>query len=144
MKPPLYQLSYSALDEIWLPLLDSNQAARDQSPVPYQLGEGAIPWCHVRDLNQRFPIRRTGVLGHFRRTWHWWSGRRELNSRPLLGRQRLYRLSYARVADGAGVESARPKGLDALAPRCLTARPTIRTCGIPWRPRSESNTRPAV
>ena len=56
MKPPLYQLSYSALDEIWLPLLDSNQAARDQSPVPYQLGEGAIPWCHVRDLNPRFPI----------------------------------------------------------------------------------------
>ena len=51
MKPPLYQLSYSAFDEIWLPLLDSNQAARDQSPVPYQLGEGAIPWCHVRDLN---------------------------------------------------------------------------------------------
>ena len=42
MKPPLYQLSYSALHEIWLPLLDSNQAARDQSPVPYQLGEGAI------------------------------------------------------------------------------------------------------
>jgi hypothetical protein len=23
----------------WLPLLGSNQAARDQSPVPYQLGE---------------------------------------------------------------------------------------------------------
>jgi hypothetical protein len=40
MKPSLYQLTYSALDEIWLPLLDSNQAARDQSPVPYQLGEG--------------------------------------------------------------------------------------------------------
>jgi hypothetical protein len=55
-EPPLYQLSYSALDEIWLPLLDSNQAPRDQSPVPYQLGEGAIPWCHVRDLNPRFPI----------------------------------------------------------------------------------------
>jgi hypothetical protein len=26
----------------WLPLLGSNQAARDQSPVPYQLGEGAM------------------------------------------------------------------------------------------------------
>ena len=56
MKPPLYQLSYSALVEMWLPLLGSNQAARDQSPVPYQLGEGAMPWCHVRDLNPRFPI----------------------------------------------------------------------------------------
>ena len=56
MKPPLYQLSYSALDAIGLPLLDLNQAARDQSPVPYQLGEGAMPWCHVRDLNPRFPI----------------------------------------------------------------------------------------
>ena len=32
------------------------------------------------------------------------------------------------------------KGLDALATRCLTARPTIRR----WRPRSESNTRPAA
>ena len=75
---------------------------------------------------------------------HWWSGRRELNSRPLLGRQRLYRLSYARMADGAGVEPARPEGLDALAPRCLTARPTIPICRIAWHPRSESNTRPAV
>jgi hypothetical protein len=26
----------------WLPLLGSNQALRGQSPVPYQLGEGAI------------------------------------------------------------------------------------------------------
>jgi hypothetical protein len=42
MKPPLYQLSYSAALKMWLPLLDSNQAARDQSPVPYQLGEGAM------------------------------------------------------------------------------------------------------
>src|SRR5215813_11047822 len=115
-------------DEMWLPLLGSNQAARDQSPVPCQLGEGAMPWCHVRDLNPRFPIW-TGCPRPFRRTWHWWSGRRELNSRPLLGRQRLYSLSYPRVADGAGVEPARPKGLDALAPRCLTARPTIRICG---------------
>ena len=55
MKPPLYQLSYSAM-LMWLPLLGSNQALRDQSPVPYQLGEGAMPWCHVRDLNPRFPI----------------------------------------------------------------------------------------
>ena len=54
--PPLYRLSYSALVEMWLPLLDSNQAVRDQSPVPYQLGEGAMVWCHVRDLNPRFPI----------------------------------------------------------------------------------------
>src|SRR5262245_43353121 len=30
------------------------------------------------------------------------------------------------MADGAGVEPARPEGLDALAPRCLAARPTIR------------------
>src|SRR5262245_37144271 len=74
-----------------------------------------------------FPDLKDRCPRPFRRTWHWWSGRRELNSRPLLGRQLLYRLSYARVADGAGVEPARPKGLDALAPRCLTARPTIRT-----------------
>ena len=40
----------------WLPLLGSNQAARDQSPMPYQLGEGAMVWCHVRDLNPRYPI----------------------------------------------------------------------------------------
>ena len=31
--------------------------------------------------------------------------------------------------------TARPEGLDALAPRCLTARPTIRDTG--WRPRGE-------
>jgi hypothetical protein len=35
---------------------------------------------------------------------------------------------------------ATQKGLDALAPRCLTARPTIRS----WSPRGESNTRPAA
>jgi hypothetical protein len=29
-------------DGVWLPLLGLNQAARDQSPVPYQLGEGAL------------------------------------------------------------------------------------------------------
>jgi hypothetical protein len=40
----------------WLPLLGSNQAARVQSPVPYQLGEGAMHWCHVRDSNPRHPI----------------------------------------------------------------------------------------
>jgi hypothetical protein len=40
-------------------------------------------------------------------------------------------LSYARLgaqedmADGAGIEPARPEGLGALASRCLTARPTI-------------------
>ena len=56
MKPPLYQLSYSALDKMLLPLLDSNQALRDQSPVPYQLGEGAKEWSHVRDSNPRYPI----------------------------------------------------------------------------------------
>jgi site-specific DNA recombinase len=46
----------SAKSEIWLPLLESNQAARVQSPVPYQLGEGATHWCHVRDSNPRHPI----------------------------------------------------------------------------------------
>jgi hypothetical protein len=45
--PPTFQ---------WLPLLGSNQAARIQSPVPYQLGEGAMRWCHVRDSNPRYPI----------------------------------------------------------------------------------------
>ena len=105
---------------------------RGHGVVPRAGFEPALP-----DLKDRCPRP-------FRRTWQCWSGRRELNSRPLLGRQRLYRLSYARVADGAGVEPARPEGLDALAPRCLTARPTIRNSGIPWRPRSESNTRPAV
>src|SRR5215471_11719679 len=85
-----------------------------------------------------FPDLKDRCPRPFRRTWHWWSGRRELNSRPLLGRQRLYRLSYARVADGAGVEPARPKGLDALAPRCLTARPTMPTWENPWCPRNES------
>ena len=47
---------FRAVGITWLPLLDSNQGFRVQSPVPYQLGEGAIPWCHVRDLNPRFPI----------------------------------------------------------------------------------------
>ena len=57
MKPPLYRLSYSAvLWSGWLPLLGSNQAARDQSRVPYQLGEGAMHWSHVRDSNPRYPI----------------------------------------------------------------------------------------
>ena len=44
------------VDATWLPLLGSNQAARVQSPVPYQLGEGATHWCHVRDSNPRNPI----------------------------------------------------------------------------------------
>jgi hypothetical protein len=53
MRPPLYRLSYSAVlgfcasrrflccAHVWLPLLGSNQGLRVQSPVPYQLGEGA-------------------------------------------------------------------------------------------------------
>ena len=57
MRPPLYRLSYSAVfDDMWLPLLGSNQAVRVQSPVPYQLGEGAKEWSHVRDSNPRYPI----------------------------------------------------------------------------------------
>jgi hypothetical protein len=96
MKPPLHQLSYFALDEISLPLLDSNQAARDQSPVPYQLGEGVI--VPRAGFEPAFPDLKDRP---FRRTWQYWSGQRELNSRPLLGKRRLYRLSYARVADGA-------------------------------------------
>jgi hypothetical protein len=112
MKPPLYQLSYSALLHMyrqclipmpptfqWLPLLGSNQAVRIQSPVPYQLGEGAMVWCHVRASNPRFRCERP-VSWPVRRTWHGWSGRRELNSRLLLGRQQLYHLSYARLMDG--------------------------------------------
>ena len=105
--------------------MGSNQAARDQSPVPYQLGEGAMRWRHVRASNPRFRCERP-VSWPVGRTWQCWSGRRELNSRLLLGRQRLCHLSYARLADGAGVEPARPEGLDALAPRFLAARPTIR------------------
>ena len=115
MKPPLYQLSYSALLQEclrhwystfqWLPLLGSNQAARDQSPVPYQLGEGAKYWRHVRELNPRFRCEKP-VSWPIRRTWHYWSGRRELNSRPLLGRQRLYHLSYARRARRVGVAAS--------------------------------------
>lgn len=30
---------------VWMPLLGSNQAARIQSPLPYQLGEGALACC---------------------------------------------------------------------------------------------------
>ena len=29
------------------------------------------------------------------------------------------------MAESTGIEPVRPKGLDALAPRCLTARPTL-------------------
>ena len=62
MRPPLYRLSYSALVEMWLPLLGSNQALRDQSPVPYQLGEGVnavVPRAGFEpafpDLTERCP-----------------------------------------------------------------------------------------
>ena len=30
------------------------------------------------------------------------------------------------MAESTGIEPVRPEGLDALAPRCLTARPTLR------------------
>ena len=52
---PALPLSYSAMLELRCPF-GFDQAARDQSPVPYQLGEGAKEWSHVRDSNPRHPI----------------------------------------------------------------------------------------
>ena len=73
----------------WPPLLGSNQALRGQSPVPYQLGEGAtrlVPRAGFEpappDLKDRGP-RPLDERGDE------WSERRESNSRLLLGRQRL-------------------------------------------------------
>jgi hypothetical protein len=40
------------------------------------------------------------------------------------------------VAEGAGIEPARPEGLAALAVRCLAARPTLRLIEILWSPRA--------
>src|SRR5262245_60231198 len=60
---------------MWLPLLDSNQGLRVQSPVPYQLGEGATPLVPragfepaPSDLKDRRPRpldeRGNGVVGN--------------------------------------------------------------------------------
>src|SRR5262245_47153230 len=56
---------------LWFPLLGSNQAARDQSPMPYQLGEGGeagaldtIRRCNLKVRNlARYPVapRELGV-----------------------------------------------------------------------------------
>ena len=45
------------------------------------------------------------------------------------------------MAESTGIEPVRPEGLDALAPRCLTARPTLQ---FKWRARLDSNQHRAV
>jgi hypothetical protein len=45
------------------------------------------------------------------------------------------------MAESTGIEPVRPEGLDALAPRCLTARPTLQ---FKWCSRQGSNLRPCA
>ena len=45
------------------------------------------------------------------------------------------------MAESTGIEPVRPEGLDALAPRCLAARPTLQ---FKWRARLDSNQHRAV
>ena len=45
------------------------------------------------------------------------------------------------MAESTGIEPVRPEGLDALAPRCLTARPTLQ---FKWCARLDSNQHRAV
>ena len=53
----------------WLPLLGSNQALRDQSPVPYQLGEGANAVVPRAGFEPAFPDLKDRCPRPIRRTW---------------------------------------------------------------------------
>jgi hypothetical protein len=55
MKPPLYRLSYSALDDMWLPSWVRTKPPGIKARCPTSYAKGKV-WSHVRDLNPRFPI----------------------------------------------------------------------------------------
>lgn len=46
-----------------------------------------------------------------------------------------------RLVESTGIEPVHPEGFDALAPRCLAARPTLQ---LGWRARLDSNQHRAV
>ena len=66
-------------------------------------------------------------------------GKRRCSIRPALSSYKIRSIAMgiahrARVmAESTGIEPVRPEGLDALAPRCLTARPTLQ---FKWRARA--------
>ena len=68
-------LSYSAPRSsnscMWLPLLDSNQARRVQSPVPCQLGEGATPYQPL-SLAARRTLLLLGRAARIELAWSAW------------------------------------------------------------------------
>jgi hypothetical protein len=112
-------LAKPAVSGRWLPLLGSNQAARVQSPVPYQLGEGAlVPRAGLEpassDLKDRCPRpldeRGNDGAGSENRTrvicLEGSSSATELCPHRAQG----WRGGCAqrKMADGAGIEPARP------------------------------------
>ena len=111
--PLSYSAPWSSNSCMWLPLLDSNQALRVQSPVPCQLGEGATPYQPL-SLAARRTLLLLGRAARIELAWSAW----KVAALPL---------STPALADGAGVEPARPEGLDALAAK----RPASRTSRRP-------------
>ena len=96
-------------------------------------------WCVRPGSNRTPPVWKTGTQPTTPRPQEWrrrnGRGRRRCSVRPapsvlqdLIDRDGI--TDPVRVmAVSTGIEPVRPEGLDALAPRCLTARPTLHSNG---------------
>ena len=103
--------------------------------APYPWHQAMAGWCGRPGSNRTPPVWKTGTQPTTPRPQEW-------NSRNGRGRCRggiqpapsvlLGPIDRDGIADrvrgmaeSTGIEPVRPEGLDALAPRCLTARPTL-------------------
>ncbi len=127
MRPPLYRLSYSAILQWWpLWLAPLGFEPRPPSSKPGALparrrGKAMVPRAGFEPAPSDLKDRRPRPLDE---RGDGESGSRQSAIEPLLPDCRLP--IAQNMADGAGIEPARPEGLGALASRCLTTRPTIR------------------
>ena len=119
--------------------------------APYPWHQAMAGWCGRPGSNRTPPVWKTGTQPTTPRPQEWSSrngrGRRRCSVRPALSvlQDPIDRdgiTDRVRVmAESTGIEPVRPEGLDALAPRCLTARPTLQ---FKWRARLDSNQHRAV
>jgi hypothetical protein len=119
--------------------------------APYPWHQAMAVWCGRPGSNRTPPVWKTGTQPTTPRPQEWNSrdgrGRRRCRVRPALSvlRDPIDREGITdrvcMMAESTGIEPVRPEGLDALAPRCLTARPTLQ---FKWRARLDSNQHRAV
>jgi hypothetical protein len=119
--------------------------------APYPWHQAMAGWCGRPGSNRTPPVWKTGTQPTTPRpqecSFRNGRERHRRSIRPALSVSQdpidrdgiAHRLRL--MAESTGIEPVRPEGLDALAPRCLTARPTLQ---FQWCARLDSNQHGAV